>query len=70
MSFLNRVAKAERDYYSGASFAFFGVIVIAFGILALIVNNKRLDFPETNAEVTGVVYCGWTGIRNNHRSAA
>ena len=54
MSFLNRVAKAERDYYSGASFAFFGVIVIAFGILGLIVNNKRLDFPETNAEVTGV----------------
>lgn len=54
MGFLNRVAKAERDYYSGASFAVFGVIVIAFGILALMINNKRLDYPEIDAEVIGV----------------
>ena len=50
---LGRIAKFERDYSYGGSFIFWGMIVLAVGILCLIVNNSRLDYPEIDAEVTG-----------------
>ncbi len=50
---LGRIAKFERDYSYGGSFIFGGMIVLAVGILCLIVNNSRLDYPEIDAEVTG-----------------
>lgn len=51
---LGRIAKFERDYSYGGSFIFFGIIALAFGILCMIVNNSRLDYPQVYAEVTGV----------------
>jgi len=54
MSTINRMAKFSRDYSFSFGFISFGIIVIIFGIIALNVNNSRLNYPVIQAEVTSV----------------